>query len=112
VPAGASWTEFEVHDTDGAVRIIARKGDVKLIDASGTTTLAEGQEASRDATSEKGKKKRERGGAVPAAGGGVLNSPYAVAAGIGVVGGITAWALIHDDPVSPRRPDDSAITPP
>jgi hypothetical protein len=100
VPAGASWTEFEVHDTDGAVRIIARKGDVKLIDASGTTTLAEGQEASRDATSEKGKKKRERGGAVPAA-------------GIGVVGGITAWALIHDDdPVSPRRPDDSAITPP
>lgn len=113
VPAGASWTEFEVHDTDGAVRIIARKGDVKLIDASGTTTLAEGQEASRDATSEKGKKKRERGGAVPAAGGGVLNSPYAVAAGIGVVGGITAWALIHDDdPVSPKRPDDSVITPP
>jgi hypothetical protein len=24
VPAATAWTEFEVHDTDGAVRIIAR----------------------------------------------------------------------------------------
>ncbi len=55
-PAGAAWTEFEVRETYGAVRIIARKGDVKLIDASGTSTLAEGQETTRDETSEKGKK--------------------------------------------------------
>jgi hypothetical protein len=28
--ARSSWTEFEVRDTDGAVRIIARKGDLRL----------------------------------------------------------------------------------
>jgi hypothetical protein len=108
VPAGTTWTEFEVRDTDGAVKIIARKGDVKLIDASGTTTLAEGQETTRDETSEKGKKKRDRGagGAVPGATGGVLDSPAAIGAGIAVVGGITAWSLLHDDePVSPKRPN-------
>ena len=108
VPAAASWTEFEVHDTDGAVRIVARKGDVKLIDASGTTaTLAEGQETTRDETTEKGKKKKDRGagGAVPGATGGILDSPTAIGIGIGVAGGITAWSLLHDDePVSPKRP--------
>ncbi len=40
--SASSWTEFEVRDTDGAVRIIARKGDLKLIDAHGTSTLAQG----------------------------------------------------------------------
>ena len=59
VPAAASWTEFEAHDTDGAVRIVARKGDVKLIDASGaTSTLAEGQETTRDETTEKGQEEK------------------------------------------------------
>jgi hypothetical protein len=106
VPADAAWTEFEVRDTDGVVRIIARKGDVKLIDASGTSTLAEGQETTRDETSEKGKKKRDRGagGAVPGATGGILGSPTAIGIGIGVVGGIAAWSLLHDDePVSPKK---------
>jgi hypothetical protein len=103
IPAsGTMWTEFEVRDTDGSVRIIARKGDVKLVDASGTTTLAEGQETTRE---ENSKKKKREGGAVPAAGGGMLDSPIAVGAGIGVVGAIAAWALIHDDePFSPKRP--------
>jgi hypothetical protein len=99
--SGSSWTEFEVHDTHGAVRIIARKGDLKLIDASGTA-IAQGQETTRDQTSEKGKKKRDRAaGAVPAAGGGILDSPYAI--GIGAVGRLTAWVLIrNDEPVSPK----------
>jgi hypothetical protein len=105
-PAGAAWTEFEVRDTDGAVRIVARKGDVKLIDANGTTTLAEEQETTRDENSEKEKKKRGPGGAVPGATGGVLDSPAAIGVGIGVVGGIVAWSLLHEDePVSPKRPD-------
>ena len=106
VPAsGTSWTEFEVTDTDGAVKIIARKGDLRLIDADGTTTLAQGQETTRDESSEKQKRKRERGGAIPAAGGGILDSPYAIGAGIAVVGGVAAWALLHDDePFSPKRP--------
>jgi hypothetical protein len=106
VPAsGTSWTEFEVTDTDGAVKIIARKGNLRLIDADGTTTLAQGQETTRDESSEKQKRKRDRGGAIPAAGGGILDSPYAIGAGIAVVGGVAAWALLHDDePFSPKRP--------
>jgi len=106
VPAsGTSWTEFEVTDTDGAVKIIARKGDLRLIDADGTTTLAQGQETTRDESSEKQKRKRDRGGAIPAAGGGILDSPYAIGAGSAVVGGVAAWALLHDDePFSPKRP--------
>lgn len=106
VPAsGSSWTEFEVRDTDGAVKIIAHKGDLKLIDANGTTTtLAEGQETTRDESKEKGKKRRREGGAVPAAGGGVLDSPVAIGVGIGVIGGVAAWALIQDDePLSPKK---------
>jgi hypothetical protein len=105
-PSGSSWTEFEVRDTDGAVRIIARKGDLTLIDGSGTTTLAQGQETTRDETSEKGKKKRDRGaGAVPAAGGGILDSPYAIGIGAAAVGGLTAWVLIrNDEPASPTKP--------
>ena len=103
VPAsGTTWTEFEVRDTDGSIRIIARKGDLKLVDANGTTTLAEGQETTRD---EDSKNKKRGGGAVPAAGGGILDSPIAIGAGIGVVGAITAWALIKDDePFSPKAP--------
>ena len=86
VPAAAAWTEFEVHDTDGAVRIIARKGDVKLIDASGTTTLAEGQEASRDETSQKGKEKA--GTWRCCFGSGWRSSKLSLCSGSGVVGGI------------------------
>jgi hypothetical protein len=107
VPAAGAWTEFEVHDTDGAVRIVARKGDLKLIDASGTSILVEGQETTRDETNEKGKKKKDRGagGAVPGATGGILDSPVAIGIGLGAAGGIAAWSLLHDDePVSPKRP--------
>jgi len=105
-PASASsWTEFEVRDTDGAVRIIARKGDLRLIDANGASTLAEGQETTRDESRQKSKRKRERGGAVPAAGGGVLDSPWAIGAGAAAVGGLTAWVLLrNDDPASPSKP--------
>jgi len=106
VPAESSWTEFEVRDTDGTVKIIARKGDLKLIDAHGTSTLTEGHEATRDETSEKGKKKDEgAGGAFPGAHTGLLDTREAIIAGAAVVGGITAYSLLHDDdPVSPKKP--------
>jgi hypothetical protein len=89
------------------VKIMARKGDLVLTDANGTTTLPQGQETTRDETTQKGKRKRDRaaGGAVPAAGGGILDSPIAIGIGIGAVGGLTAWVLLQgDDPVSPKMP--------
>src|SRR6266478_4693471 len=106
-PAASVLTEFDVRDVDGRVQIAARKGDLTISDDHGTTTLAQGQETTRDESeSQKDKKgkKREGGGTVPSATGGVLDSPVAVGIGTGVVAGVAAWALIRgDDPTSPSR---------
>jgi hypothetical protein len=104
VPASDSTsTEFEVADTDGTARIIARKGDLRLDDGKTSSTLAEGQETTRD---EESRKDRKRGaGAVPGAAGGILDNPIAIAIGAGAVGGLTTWVLLEgDDPVSPKDP--------
>src|SRR5580658_2467105 len=78
-PVSNAWTEFNVTDVDGTVRIAARKGDLTVTDDDGTVTLAQGQETTRDEQSDQGDKKKKdkqrAGGAAPAAGGGVLDSP-------------------------------------
>ena len=108
-PASSSWTEFNVTDVDGTVRIAARKGDVTVNDGMSTVTLAQGQETTRDENSDqdkdkKGNKKRASG-ATPAAGGGILNSPIAVGIGAAAIAGVTAWVLIRNDqPASPSAP--------
>jgi hypothetical protein len=110
-PVSNAWTEFNVTDVDGTVHIAARKGDLTINDGRQTVMLAQGQEISRDDSSgdndQNGKKKhrKEHSGAVPAAGGGVLNSPWAVGIGGGAVIGLTTWVLIHNDnPASPTKP--------
>ena len=107
-PASNAWTEFNVTDLDGTVRIAARKGDLTVTDDNGTVTLAQGQETTRDeqSTDNNNKKKKKRAaGAVPAAGGGVLNSPVAIGVGAAVIGGVTIWVLSrNDDPISPDKP--------
>ena len=104
-PASSASTEFEVRDVDGTVRIMARKGDLTISDKSGTTTLGQGQETSREEQSEnKKRKKRREGGTAPAASGGALDSPIAIGIGTGIVVGVGAWALIQgDDPASPKN---------
>jgi len=112
-PAANSWTEFNVVDTDGTVRIAARKGDVTVNYGKETFTLAQGQETTRDESApdsdsaKKGKKrnKREMAGATPAAGGGILSSPIAIGVGAAAVIGVTTWVLIkNDEPASPSKP--------
>jgi hypothetical protein len=111
-PATSGWTEFNVTDFDGTVRIAARKGDLTIFDGKETVTLAQGQETTRNETSDDsvtdGKKKKNRkraAGAAPAAGGGMLNSPVAIGIAGGAVLGVTTWVLIHnDDPASPSKP--------
>jgi len=108
-PASNAWTEFNVTDVDGTVRIAARKGDLTVTDDNGTVTLAQGQETTRDEQSDqtdsKKKNKKRGAGAAPAAGGGVLNSPIAIGIGAAAIGGVTAWVLIKsDNPVSPAVP--------
>jgi hypothetical protein len=109
-PASNSWTEFNMTDVDGTVKIAARKGDLSITDDTGTTTLAQGQETTRDEQSDQSsdskKKNKKRGtGAAPAAGGGILDSPLAIGIGGAVIVGVTAWVLIrNDNPVSPSEP--------
>jgi hypothetical protein len=102
-PAAADWSEFWVGEADGKVTIMARKGDLTIIDDSGTTTLSAGQETTRE-ESQKKKKKRRGAGAIPAATGGILDSKAALIAGIAAVGGITTIVLLQqEDPISPSR---------
>jgi hypothetical protein len=111
-PASNVWTEFNVTDVDGTVRIAARKGDLSISDGKETVTLAQGQETTRDESSGdnetqgKRKNKKHPSGAIPAAGGGILSSPYAVGIGGGAIIGVTAWVLAshNDEPASPTKP--------
>jgi hypothetical protein len=111
LPASNSWTEFNVVDIDGTVKIIARKGDLTIDDGNGKglVTLAQGQETTRDETSdttkEKNKKNKKQAGASPAAGGGVLNSPIAIGVGAGAIVGVGTWVLLQSsNPASPTQP--------
>jgi hypothetical protein len=110
-PASFSWTEFNVVDVDGTVRILAHKGDLTITDGKEVFTLAQGQETTRSESApdsdnnQKKNKKKQSGAAAPAAGGGILNSPLAIGVGAGIVGGITTWVLIkNDNPASPSVP--------
>lgn len=110
-PVTNAWTEFQVTDLDGTVRIAARKGDVTVSDGNGTMTLAQGQETTRDETSDqsdnkdKKKNKKRATGAEPAAGGGVLDNPIAIGIGAAAIAGVATWVLVKsDNPASPSKP--------
>jgi|ERR1700722_2034967 len=110
LPVSSSWTEFNVVDVDGTVKIAARKGDLTIDDGDGIVTLAQGQETTRDETSESTKEKnkknkKQQAGASPAAGGGILNSPIAIGVGAGAIVGVGTWVLLQSsNPASPTRP--------
>jgi hypothetical protein len=110
-PASNAWTEFNVTDVDGTVRIFARKGDLTISDGKDVVTLAQGQDTTRDESSgtndkdNKKKNKKRQSGAVPAAGGGIMNSPIAIGIGAGAIIGVTTWVLVKsDNPASPTKP--------
>lgn len=100
-PVSDAWTEFDVNEGDGTVRIAARKGDLTVSDGDDTRTLSQGQQTTR----EKKKKRRRAGGAIPPGGGAILDSPFAVWLGVGAVGGVVLWVLLQgDDPLSTDTP--------
>jgi hypothetical protein len=111
-PASKSWTQFDVIDVDGTVRIAARKGDVAVSDSKGTVTLAQGQETTRDESTDpsnkekkKKKKKRSGDGAAEGESGAMLDKALAVGIGAAAVAGIATWALVQSgNPVSPSKP--------
>jgi len=103
-PVASVWTEFEVRDVDGKVHILARKGDLTVKDDSGTTTLAQGQETTRDDTQQREKKNRRVAAAEIPGYGAALDSPWAIGIGGGIIIGGTAWVLMkNDDPASPSK---------
>jgi hypothetical protein len=105
-PATSVWTEFQVRDVDGTVQIAARKGDLTISDDTGTTTLTQGQETTREDQSDehKKRKKRREAGAPSAATGGILNSPWAIGIGGGAIIGGTIFVLVKtEQPVSPSQ---------
>ena len=102
-PAALAWTEFQVTNSDGAVHVVATKGDLVVADDSGTTTLNAGQETTREVPKKKSKKRSA--GAIPAAQGSVMDSKVAIIGATAVVTGVTTWVLCHsDDPISPDTP--------
>jgi hypothetical protein len=114
-PAAGVWTEFEVRDVDGRVQIAARKGDLTIGDDTGTSTLPQGQQTTREESQpqndsqsqndNKKRKKRAAAGPAPAAGGGgILDSPVAIGIGGGAILGATAWVLLQSEqPASPSK---------
>jgi len=104
-PVSSEWTEFEVRDVNGTVEIAARKGDVSISDGAETTTLPQGQQTTRDDSENRKNKKKRAAGAVSAAEVAAMDSPYAIAVGGGVAGGLLIWVLLQgDDPASPVDP--------
>jgi hypothetical protein len=108
-PRANALTEFEVRDVDGTVKISARKGDLNISDDTGvTTTLAQGQETTKDdsqdqETSNKKKNKRTPAGAAPASNA-IFDSPVAIGIAAGVAAGVTTWVLTRsDNPASPTN---------
>lgn len=101
-PTSNDWTEFDVKNVDGTVQIVARKGDLILQDEVGTTTLSQGQQASRSASgTNKGTKKRT--GAAPAAVDS-LGRQVATYIAAGTAATLTTWVLMQgDDPISPSK---------
>jgi hypothetical protein len=116
-PASGVWTEFEVREVDGQVQIAARKGDLAIGDETGTSTLPQGQQTTReqsqpqddsqaqsDNNNKKKKKRKAEDQPAAAATGGVLNSPWAIGIGGGAILGATAWLLVQSEqPASPSK---------
>lgn len=111
-PASSAWTEFEMSHRNGAVQIIARKGDVNISEGSETVTLLQGQSATRDDSatsdnSDKSKKQKKRNAQAPAAGAqkGILDSPVWIGVGAAAIGTGLIYALTRSgSPVSPINP--------
>jgi hypothetical protein len=113
-PAASTWTEFDVADVDGVVRISAKKGDLLIADGSSVVTLAQGQDTTRDESSQndntdsnnkKKKKANQQNGATPAASGGLMSSPWVIGVAAAAAAGVATWVVVKSsNPASPVEP--------
>jgi hypothetical protein len=109
-PASSAWTEFEVRHLNGAVQILARKGDVTVSEGNETVALPQGQSTTRDDAaapegSDNAKKRKKKEGPPPAAQAPVLDSPIVIGVGAAAIGGGLVYVLTRSGaPVSPSVP--------
>lgn len=113
----AEWTQYDVADVDGKVTVSALKNDVN-IDArsrspqqarasahSDRVTVREGEQKSRDEKCGAADIKTKPGGRFSGVGA-IMNSPWAIGAGIAGVGVMACLGVFcrGDDPMSPAKP--------
>jgi hypothetical protein len=104
-PTSASWTQFDVLRSAGAIQIFARKNSVTVAcGSSSPMIIKEGQQVSREDSGSCGVATASRG-APAAVKGPILASPTAEKVGLAVGGGVLGWVLFQaDEPVSPAAP--------
>jgi len=103
-PASNNWTQFYVTRSGGTIGIIARKNDITVNCGSGSATLKEGHELSREDADNCGTVAK-KAGAPAAAKGPILTSNAAKWTAVGAGGALTIWSLTRrEDPVSPDAP--------
>jgi hypothetical protein len=115
-PVNADWTQYDVTDLNDKMTVSALKNDV-YFDARSSKTEKEiekpGQASHSDRTivhEGEQESREDKCGGPPvkesvrfAARGAIMNSPYVKWPALGVIVGLTCWALCRsDDPISPR----------
>jgi hypothetical protein len=110
----AEWTHYDVTDLDGKVTVSALKLDVYIDAGSRNPQQAKQSNHSDRVTVREGERKsrEEKCGAgyletpdAIAAKGAIMNSPWAIGAGVIAIGVLTCVGLCHDDnPISPTKP--------
>jgi hypothetical protein len=111
IPPAQGWTRYDVGDADGKLTVVAYESDVKIhyrrvaphqAKDTGTSDVIvhRGEHVVRDG--------RCQAGSQPApldAKGALLNSPWAIGAGIVAIGALTCFAFCREpEPVSPDTP--------
>jgi hypothetical protein len=112
----AEWTHYDVVDLDGKVTVSALKNDVyidtrsshpqqaKQSAHSSRVTVREGEQKSREEKCGAGYIKSPGGGLSGL--GAIMNSPWAMGAGVAGIGVIVCLGLVcrNDDAISPTKP--------
>lgn len=108
------WTQYEVVDLDGKVTVHATQNDVYIDARSRSQEIKHPERSSRELVRQGEEKSRDEkcgGGylnmprAMPGLGA-ALNSPYAIAVGVGGIATLVCLGLLchDDDPASPAKP--------
>ena len=94
-PTADAWTEFEVADINGSIRVIASNGSVEVTCAKGNFSLSEGDEMTRDVAGNCSKKKRKPAAIFPGSSG-TLSSPWVIIGALGTTGGVLCLLLCNN----------------